>query len=97
MPLYRQHTGSTPLADPESGTDHSLKEVSAYIIWYREHTNGNFNLHTKHDQAFELSFDFQNSTALLYYPTSYLEEHKQTGTLSILLIRAYRQVPKVGL
>ena len=24
--------------DPESGTDHSLKEVSAYIVWYRMHT-----------------------------------------------------------
>ena len=24
--------------DPESGTDHSLKDVSAYIIWYRVHT-----------------------------------------------------------
>ena len=41
-PLY---TGRTPLphmvcADPESGTDHSLKEVSAYIIWYRVHTWG---------------------------------------------------------
>ena len=41
-------TGSTPLlwfrgqplGDPESGTDHSLKEVSAYIIWYRVHTLG---------------------------------------------------------
>ena len=26
--------------DPESGTDHSLKEVSAYIRWYRVHTWG---------------------------------------------------------
>ena len=37
--------GSTPLpymvcGDPESGTDHSLKQVSAYIIWYRVHTWG---------------------------------------------------------
>ena len=39
------YTGSTLLpymvcSDPESGTDHSLKEVSAYIIWYRVHTWG---------------------------------------------------------
>ena len=26
--------------DPESSTDYSLKEVSAYIIWYRLHTWG---------------------------------------------------------
>ena len=37
--------GSTPLAymvcgDLESGTDHSLKDFSAYIIWYRVHTWG---------------------------------------------------------
>ena len=36
---------STPLpymvyGDPESGTDYSLKEVNAYIIWYRVHTWG---------------------------------------------------------
>ena len=36
---------STPLpymvcSDPEIGTDHSLKEVSAYIIWNRVHTWG---------------------------------------------------------
>ena len=42
IPLY---TGSTPLpymvcGDPESGTDYSLLEVSAYIIWYRIHTLG---------------------------------------------------------
>ena len=39
------YTGSTPLpymvcGDPDSGTDHSLKEVNAYIIWYRVHTWG---------------------------------------------------------
>ena len=37
------YTCSQPLpyracSDPESGTDHSLKEVSAYIIWYSVHT-----------------------------------------------------------
>ena len=36
-------SGSIPLPymvcdDPESGTDHSLQEVSAYSIWYRVHT-----------------------------------------------------------
>ena len=27
-------------SDPKTDTDHSLKEVSAYIIWYRGHTKG---------------------------------------------------------
>ena len=43
MVIPLKATGSTPLSyivggDPESGIDHSLKEVSAYIIWYRVHT-----------------------------------------------------------
>ena len=43
IPLYRQHPPPPPYmvcGDPESGTDQSLKEVSAYIIWYRVHTWG---------------------------------------------------------
>ena len=44
--MFIPYTGSTPLpyimvcGDPESGTDHSLKEVSGYSIWYRVHTWG---------------------------------------------------------
>ena len=39
--------------DPESGTDHSLKEVSAYIIWYRMHTWG---LQGKYHKLFSVLF-----------------------------------------
>ena len=43
IPLYRQPPPCLMImvcGDPASGTDHSLKEVSAYIIWYRVHTWG---------------------------------------------------------
>ena len=46
--------------DPKSGTGHSLKEVSAYISWYRVHTWG---LQGKCHKLCSVNFCVKNASA----------------------------------
>ena len=66
--MISPYTSSTPLPymvcrNPDSGTEHSLKEVSAYIIWYGVHTCRPQEVHTGQGHHYATGNEVRNRLA----------------------------------